>query len=262
MSWWKPKLPPRLSIWPTETELVRMARHPSAYCPAAEEVLRPREVKKPVIAMTELERTAMAAILAEPENDLHRFCYAERIKAQDPVRAAFIRWQLENPGEQTLDTETFAAWGARDVIVRRGFVEEMSLSGRSFVSLSDTIFAATPLRAVRLVAVNFLMNEVADCANLAKLRRLDLWGNQIGIRGVMPLVQCKYLGQLQELNLARNGLTDDATPILIASAWAKSVERLNLSDNPLTTQAKAQLRHEFGSRLILSPSSSELQIDS
>ena len=65
------------------------------------------------------------------------------------------------------------------MVYRRGFVEAMSLTGRSFISLGAGLFDATPLREVRLVAVNFLMDELFLCPHLAKLDVLNLRGNQL-----------------------------------------------------------------------------------
>ena len=201
----------RLRLWPTGEELRRMARHPSAYAPTAAEVLTPDPVPPPAVPMSANERRLMDAILADPDADEPRLRYADWLAATDPERAKLIREQLadpERPGTAVPGlAQAFAPWGARDVVFRRGFAEAMSLTGRSFISLSDGLFAATPLREVRLIAVNFLMAELVRCPNLAKLRVLNLRGNRIGDRGAGLLAGCEHLSNLARLDVTDNGLT-------------------------------------------------------
>lgn len=197
-------LPPRLRLWPTAAELMRMARHPAAYAPTAAEVLTPGPVPPPVIAMGAEERRLMDAILADPDMDEPRLRFADWVEATDPERAVFIRSQLGSPrGEDKHVPDRWLApflpFGARDVVFRRGFAEGMSLTGRSFVSLSDGLFAATPLREVRLIAVNFLIAELVTCPNLRKLTRLDLRGNRIDEMGRALLAGCEWLAGVEVL---------------------------------------------------------------
>ena len=162
----------------------RMARHPSAYAPTAAEVLNP--APPPPIARD--PHPLLQAVLAHLDDDAPRLGYAQWIDAADPTRAEFIRLQLRgDPAAlQLLEAHgprwnaAFAPWGARDFMYRRGFVEGVSLTGRSFISLGASLFEATPLREVRLIAVAFLMDELIACPHLAKLEALDLRGNRIG----------------------------------------------------------------------------------
>ena len=197
----------------TPADWLRMARHPSSYAPTAAEVLTPRlEVPPRAVPHPHLQ-----AVLDDPDADGPRRAFAGWIGAADPARADFIRAQLS--GDPAADIllaqhgprwyEEFAPWGARDLVYRRGFAEGMSLSGRSFISLGEALFDRTPLREVRLIAVNFLMGELVRCANLAKLSALDLRGNRIGDAGAELLLGCSFLDGLKELNLGENDLTDD-----------------------------------------------------
>lgn len=189
-------LPARLRLWPTAEELARMARHPAAYAPTAAEVLTPAPVPPPTVPMGAVERALMDAILADPDADEPRLKFADWVEATDPERAAFIRDQISHPlsaSERGPGGEVFKPFGARDVVFRRGFAEAMSLTGRSFISLSDGLFAATPLREVRLIAVNFLLAELVKCPNLRRLTRLDLRGNGIDTAGRELLAACEWL---------------------------------------------------------------------
>ncbi len=219
----------RMRLWPTAEELRRMARHPSAYAPTAAEVLTPDPVPPPTVPMSADERRLMDAILADPDADEPRLRYADWVEATDPARARLIRHQLVNPDREgggeprhplprgRGSPEMFAPWGARDIVFRRGFAEAMSLTGRSFVGLSDGLFASTPLREVRLIAVNFLMAELVRCPNLAKLRVLNLRGNRIGDAGAGLLAGCEHLANLVRLDVTDNGLTPAGEETLVKS---------------------------------------------
>ena len=203
--------PRRRPAQPTPADWLRMARHPSAYAPTAADVLSP----PPAIDLRKVSAPHLRAVLDDPEADAPRRAFAESIAATDPARADFIRAQLSgDPAAEgmlvrhgTRWAEEFAPWGARDIVYRRGFAEGMSLSGRSFINLGTGLFERTPLRDVRLIAVNFLMGELVRCSHLAKLRVLDLSGNRIGNAGAELLLRCVYLRGLRELRSAGNGLS-------------------------------------------------------
>lgn len=110
MSWWRSKFPPRLRLWPTQDELQRMARHPSAYAPTANEVLMPEPIPRPTIRMTADERRLMDAILDNPDADEPRLQFAEWVEARDPERAVFIRHQLVNPDSIAEREHPYAPW--------------------------------------------------------------------------------------------------------------------------------------------------------
>ena len=212
LRWFRQALPPRLKPNPTAADWLRMARHPSAYAPTAAEVLTP-----PVagIALPQAE-PHLRAVLDDPDADGPRLAYAEWVEAADPARAEFIRRQLAgDPDAEILLglhgrrwEDAFAPWGARDPAYRRGFAEGMSLTGRSFIGLGAGLFDAAPLREVRLIAVNFLMGELARCPHLTRLAVLDLTGNRIGDAGAEHLLTCPHLEGLRELHLQGNDLTD------------------------------------------------------
>ena len=127
----------------------------------------------------------------------------------------------------------FAPWGATDFVFRRGFVEGMSLSGRAFLSNGDSLFRMTPLREVRLVAVQPFAGELARCEHLTRLRRLDLTGNRIGPVGMRELAESAFLGGLKELGLSGNDLGADGAAALRAAKWLPGLKGLELADNRL-----------------------------
>ena len=160
-----------LPLWPTPDELKRMAFQPSRYAPSATEVLTPGPVPSPQIELGPDARRLMDAILKAPKDDEPRLRFAEFIERSDPARAIFIRAQLK--GEPVSPDPRwvlpFQIFGARDFIYKRGFIEGMSLTARSFIDHSDAIFSATPLREVRFVAYEFFLDELLACENLKRL---------------------------------------------------------------------------------------------
>ena len=184
LPWFRKSLPPPPLRTATAVDFRRMSRHPSAYAPTAAEVLNP--ATPPPIARD--SHPLLQAVLAHPDDDAPRLAYAEWIDACDPARGEFIRLHLRSDPAAARLLEAngprwntaFSSWGARDFVYRRGFVEGVSLTGRSFISLGASLFEATLLREVRLIAVAFLMEELIACPHLVRLESLDLRGNRIG----------------------------------------------------------------------------------
>jgi uncharacterized protein (TIGR02996 family) len=233
----------------TAADLPRMARAPSYRAPSAADVLDPARATPPdPPPMSEAERRLLDAVLADPDADAPRLAYADWAEKQgDTARADGIRQQLTELGpdnrikqDQNKDlvhpvilSKLFAPFGAKDLVVRRGFVEGMSLSGRAFISLGGDILRLTPLREVRLVAVQPFTDELARCPHLARLRRLDLAGNRIGARGVRELSESAYLGGLRELGLSANDPGREGLARLVAAPWLGNLAGLELADNTI-----------------------------
>src|SRR5262249_11802957 len=152
-----------------------------------------------------------AGVLAEPDADAPRLEYAAWCDGQRDPRGEFIRLQIEGDDrehEAKLLAEhgsrwqaELEPWAARDVIFRRGFAEATSLAGRAFISLGDGLLRTAPVSEVRLVAVQPLLGELASCPHLAKLRRLDLTGNQVGSPGLRTLGGSEFRTNLEGLDL-------------------------------------------------------------
>ncbi len=211
-----------------------MARQPSTRAPFPAEVLDPPPFALRLPAMDPEERRLLDAVLADPDADEPRQRFADWCDRAGDPRGALIRGQLQTtpppapprsgegsktillplsasgrgPGGGVAGLDTvFAPWGAKDLVVRRGFVEGMSLSGRAFISLGASLFRLTPLCEVRLVAVAPFVGELAACPHLARLARLDLTGNRIGAERIRLLLGSPYVANLRELVLVRNDVT-------------------------------------------------------
>src|SRR5262249_62089098 len=118
--------------------------------------------------MSETERRLLDAVLADPDADAPRLAYADWARTQSQAGH---------------DSSFLSACGAKDLVFRRGFVEGMSLSGRAFISLGERIMRLTPLREMRVVAVQPFIGELAPCPHLTRLRRVAVAGQRNGADG-------------------------------------------------------------------------------
>lgn len=267
--WFAKRFPRRLA-GATAADLVRMARNPSYRAAHPAELLTPDPFTPPgPPPMSAAARDLLDAVLADPDADAPRLRFADWCDRQGDPRGEFIRAQIdafhrgghrEEDGEERFNPisapsavkqvlQWLAPWSARDVAFRRGFAEAMSLAGRAFISISDGLFRTTPVRDVRLVAVQPFPDELAGCANLAKLDRLDLTGNRIGGDGVRALAGSPHVSRLRCLVLRANDLDDAAVAGLERGAFP-GLRSLDVSDNPLTTAGVAMLRERFGNVLV------------
>lgn len=232
--------------------LVKLARSPSYRAPRAADLHDPNTFQPPQLPpMSENERRLLDAVLHNPDADEPRLAYADWAERQGyHERAKLIRSQVqahlsgaspERDGSTsdcgsampTVNTDRFAPWAARDFVVRRGFVEGMSLSGRAFISAGGALFRLAPLREVRLVAVQPFLDELARCPHLAGVRRLDLSGNRIGSAGARSLAGSHRLDRLSELVLSGNDLGTDGIAAVAGASWLPRLRVLEAADNRL-----------------------------
>ena len=244
----------------------RMAWNPSYRAPRAADLQEANRDPLPELPrLSENERRLLDAVLTDPDADEPRLAYAEWCDRQgDAARAELIRTQIQNSCRSTqikhdqnktqnscLDRSLsafiggcfslFSSFGGSDFVVRRGFVEGMSLSGRAFIRLGERLMRLTPLRDVRLVAVQPFLGELACCPHLAKLRRLDMSGNRIGCDGVQPLAASPYLCNLRELGLNGNSIGSEGLNALLSAPWIRNLTALELADDQLGSAELARL---------------------
>lgn len=117
--------------------------------------------------------------------------------------------------------ELLESWSARDLIWEAGQLVGLSLSGRAFLAGGTALFEAAPIRTVRLVAVQPYLAELAASPLLARLRRLDLRGNRIGMTGLETILTSKTLTNLEELALERNNLNSSALSRIEQAAFPR-----------------------------------------
>jgi Leucine-rich repeat (LRR) protein len=214
--------------WPatplTAAALFRMAWNPSYRAPRAADLQTDAPLPEPP-RLSETEQHLLDGVLADPDADF--------------PRAAYAGWRDRQGCSH--HAPDFSPFGGSDFAVRRGFVEGMSLTGRAFISFGERLMRMTPLREVRLVAVQPFLGELARCPHLAKLRRLDLTGNRIGSDGVEALAASPFLSGLRELGLNGNHIGPAGFDALLAAPWLGNLTTLELADNGIGAAELARL---------------------
>jgi uncharacterized protein (TIGR02996 family) len=199
------------------------------------------------------EQPFLDAILARYPDDGPRLVYADWLDENgDPDRAELVRVQLalarlpddhprrtELADRQTELHETVAdAWTARlgglaaGVEFRRGVPDAVTVGAEEFLAHGDELFRLAPVvRRVRLTDVARAMPRLIDCPTLARVRELDLFGNDLGNGGVELLVRSAYLGGLNALDLGFNGLDLAGVRALARASTLPNLWDLALNDN-------------------------------
>jgi uncharacterized protein (TIGR02996 family) len=192
------------------------------------------------------------AVREDPDDDAPRLVYADWLEERGDPRGEFIRADCAlarlpagDPRRPALEerrrlllAEHHDAWLgplrglAYGWSFRRGFVEEVTVDTRQLPKHADALFAA-PLRLVRLLHAGGVIQEVAECRHLRRLRALHLTDNNLGNRGLSTLLASPHLGGLATLRLGNNGLTDTGAALLANAANLAGLESLNLSRNAI-----------------------------
>ncbi len=194
-----------------------------------------------------LEDAFLADILQHPEDDTPRLVYADWLDEQAATcggdeavglaaRAEFIRVQCRlertpeddphRPGLEDRAAELERVWGpmwarpfrkrARTWAFRRGFVEELWLSTRQFVSGDARLFRQSPLRVVHLRPSAGDLTGLLASPFLRRLAALDLGFNRLDDSGARQLAACPALQALTALDLGHNDLGDEGVEDLSA----------------------------------------------
>jgi uncharacterized protein (TIGR02996 family) len=209
------------------------------------------------------EPTFLAAVLADPDDDVTRLAFADWLQEQDDpalrLRGEFVQIQVRiarhasgtSPGEwadaerlpelKRRERELIDAhgktWATPFVGViesyqfARGFVESISLEPTKFVAHAATLFAVAPLQKVRFTQPISL--ALVGSPSLAKVVELDLGASQMGDAGLSRLLGSRNLSGLRRLNLSQCYLTDRGIAGLAASPILAQLEALNLGYNYL-----------------------------
>lgn len=236
------EFPRRLTPPLTPQRGAALARNPSHRAPDVSELRRPAVPLLPDGPAAPEERRRLDAVLADPDADAPRLAFADYCDRLRDPRGPWIRAQLADATAEVPAAihaaahALFAAVSGEDLVWRRGFVEGLSLAGRAFITFGPWILRQTPLRELRLVAVQPYLGELAATAHLANLRTLDLRGNRIGSAWLATLLASPYLAA-EALNLACSNLTADDVPTL------PPLRRLDLSGNALGLDVAWPARH-------------------
>jgi len=257
----------RVTAQPSPINLFeRLARFPSYFGRRQSERQEQRDFRPPEPPLWGPNEAALRnAITEQPDAPGPRLRYAEWLQREGDPRGEFIRVQLalsELPEEMAwspsrdrllraerdlLDQHAaswlneVAPWSPMEATLRRGFVEDVTLTGRSFLSLGEGLFRTTPIRRVRLVAIAPFLAELGRCEWVAKLRGLDLRGNQAGASALSEVIASPFASSLRELDLSTNRIGDQGIRAICSAKHLHSLERLNVADNGIPGELVAGL---------------------
>lgn len=197
----------------------------------------------------------LAAICAEPDDDLRRLIFADWLDDRGDPRGEFIRLQLSDrlgePATACRIAELeklygrrwagpFADW-AYMVGFRRGFPEHLVIAADVFIDLANEIFRIAPIRGVSLIGAGRKTRQLVQLPALIHLSALHLTGTRVGDRGVARLASCEHLTNLQTLRLGHCRVTSKAVAHLCTSQSLMNLKELDLADNDIDSEAVAAL---------------------
>jgi uncharacterized protein (TIGR02996 family) len=192
----------------------------------------------------------LAAINAEPEDDLPRLVYADWLEEYDGERANFIRLQIRlargerlTPAEsarvERLEKRHGRSWAGKltewalVVGYQRGFPHSVVISAADFYEKAAELFRLAPIRQVTLIGAGNMMRYLVQLPHLDRITALHLTGCHIGDSGVEKLGDCPHLGSLQTLRLGSNGITSAGMVALATSRRLRQLRRLDLPNNEI-----------------------------
>jgi uncharacterized protein (TIGR02996 family) len=209
------------------------------------------------------EEPFLDAILARYTDDEPRLVYADWLDENgDPDRADLVRVQLalarlpdDHPRrteladrQNELHQKVAEVWMAHldglatGIEFRRGVLDSVTADATAFLLRGDTLFRLAPVvRRVRLTDAARAMSELIHCPFVARVRELDLFGNDLGNRGADEFLRCAYLGGLDALDLGFNGLDDAGVRILARASTLPNLHELALNDNRQITGEAVRL---------------------
>jgi len=188
-----------------------------------------------------LEQGFLQAILADPDDDVHRLVFADWLEERGDPRGEFIRLQIERNRpcldevksawlwvrEQELLSAYEAEWvqelrpWVREWRFSRGFVEWVRIPAEYLVGGGRKVFHRTPIRSARFNEATEHVAALAELPELAALQLIDLGYNLLTAREVEPLVVSPHLRNLVSLDLACNPLADAGARALAAAPFPK-----------------------------------------
>jgi uncharacterized protein (TIGR02996 family) len=184
----------------------------------------------------------LLAILEAPRDDALRLAYADWLEERGDARGEFIRIQYELAGLKRTDSRWSRLWVRELSLIlaykdewfgplrkhftywecRRGFMEELQTSGRTFLEKADELFGRHPVQHVTLKGAEEVLR---------------------------PLLRCPYLARLSTLDLRYDGIAASNVMLLAASPYLEHLDLLRVPSRQLTEQGQRLLRDRFGDRV-------------
>ena len=197
------------------------------------------------------ERALYRAICRSPDDDLPRLAYADLMEEEgDPLRAAFIRTQLELarvPSYDPLyvscqrhDPGAINGWAMAHTLptLPPGFEWSSFRFERGFPSLARVVspeaFKGDPFDAAPIHSLDFaahgpdVISTLAAWPRLAGVRRLEFQGNWLSADDVQRLVESSYAQGLTEWRFEDGGVSPDGLRVLAGSELFRKATSLEV----------------------------------
>lgn len=199
------------------------------------------------------EAELLNAVLKSPDDDAPQLAYADWCAGQsDPAltaRAEMIRHQLDahrlrqrtgGPAAKAakLIHQHQTGWigglarYVLDVEFSRGFIEQITVKGRTWIESAGAIRRLAPVRHLDLVELTDLFAEVIGSASMEGIRSLGLQRQGLMDPDLEVLAKSPHLGSLRWLSLVGNRVTEDGAVALAASNRLPALSWANFYGNP------------------------------
>jgi uncharacterized protein (TIGR02996 family) len=210
----------------------------------------------------------LAAILADPSDDLPRRVYADWLDDHGgqpgAARAEFIRLQLELAGQprdpervRQLTSRQMTLWHQHGEVwlaevppplrsgvgFRRGFIDEFQGRARAFFQNDPELFwKIAPVRILALAGATPAQLEIlAATSDLARLTRLELSGADLPAAAVAGMLGSPHLTRLVWLGLHRLGVDRELIGLLDQLPLVRRLLSLSLRSNDLPDDGAQRL---------------------
>jgi len=223
----------------------------------------------------------LRAVCDAPDDDLPRLVFADWLDEHgEAKRAEFVRVSCEleqteefSPRWRALGERALKLLGPNrekwskeladrkllNVEFRRGFVNEVTVYSKRFVTDAADLLSLAPILRLKLADLsaargNVPLGDVLARPEMARLRGLDLSNSKLSDSSVSQVAACERLRGLRELVLGASELTGDACRALMRSENLAGLTHLTLAV-PFETNAEgnelaAELAAEPGLRRI------------
>lgn len=186
------------------------------------------------------DQELLRAVLAAPDDDEPRLAYADLLRAAGDPLGEFVALQVEvatrrrehAPPHTWLATaqradELEARFGktwdrlvaglVEDRRFRRGFVDEVRLEARHFLTCAAELYRRAPVRHLVLTHVRPLLGEVLRSPHLDRIVSLQLTACGLGDDGVRMIAESERLRRLVWLDVSANEVGLEGLEALCAS---------------------------------------------
>lgn len=213
----------------------------------------------------------LAAIVAQPDDDIVRLIYADWLQENgQPARAAFVRAQIaaaqaEPFSPEAHQQEKVAAsllgsnqrrWAearrVEEVVFARGFVEHIKVNAATFPRDAAALFAAEPIRSVhpiRFAATSGVVSLAPffDLPQLERVHRLDVSGLDLAPDEFELLSDSQHLLNLTDLCLRGLAVNPNWLESLLTDPLSPPLKGLDVSGlshlGPRLAQVIPRLTH-------------------